>query len=257
MRSLRFRPTIIPGSTRPAEIRNWKKNRPTNRFRTRTSPLLVQNPIDWPVGSRPSPSLRGPKATGLRKGERGVVRGVPLALWRGADPSIWKRRRHWGGCLKVDHARVFTTSRLLSDSCVVASRIEENRKASARSLATRQERLAEIARRRLIHSSYVRELSKVTTSFGRDLRDRRDSFTRSFLTSSSPLDSFYGQPAQEECIRSGYRGSHDEWRRKSTGIGPGNLSRAVRIWVGQRRRAEAADTLVGSRAGFRGSARSG
>ena len=34
-----------------------KKNRPTIRFRTRTSPLLVRNPIDWPVGSRPSAPL--------------------------------------------------------------------------------------------------------------------------------------------------------------------------------------------------------
>ena len=32
-----------------------------------------------------------PRISGLRKGERGVVRGNPLALWRGAVPSILKR----------------------------------------------------------------------------------------------------------------------------------------------------------------------
>ena len=59
-----------------------RKNRPENGIRTTTSPLVVQNPADWPV--RREGSRRASRTSGLclRKGERGVVRGNPLALWR-------------------------------------------------------------------------------------------------------------------------------------------------------------------------------
>ena len=55
-----------------------KKNRPANGIRTTTSPLVVQNPTDWPVSSGNNSSCAS-HASGLclRKGERGVVRGIP------------------------------------------------------------------------------------------------------------------------------------------------------------------------------------
>ena len=36
----------------------------------------------------------------MRKGERGVVRGIPLALWRGAAPIDLKRLSPMGWILK-------------------------------------------------------------------------------------------------------------------------------------------------------------
>ena len=79
-----------------------------------TSPLIVRNLIDWPVGSRPRPiDLPGPGASVLRKGERGVVRGNPLALWRGAGPGYSETAIASGvdaykvGRSKLDHFQDF------------------------------------------------------------------------------------------------------------------------------------------------------
>ena len=80
------RPVVVDrrqASSRSRQI----KNRPENGSQTTTSPLVVQNPIDWPVGRESSSVTTHARICGLRKGERGVVRGNPLALWRGAAPS--------------------------------------------------------------------------------------------------------------------------------------------------------------------------
>jgi hypothetical protein len=74
----------------PVEPHSEIKNRPENKSRSTTSPLVVRNPFDWPVGREVEDGLTR-LLLDLRKGERGVVRGNPLALWRGAAPNVLKR----------------------------------------------------------------------------------------------------------------------------------------------------------------------
>src|SRR6202021_1184829 len=47
------------------------KNRPENRSQTTTSPLVVQNPIDWPVGRENSRVPKHARSLCLEKGRAG------------------------------------------------------------------------------------------------------------------------------------------------------------------------------------------
>jgi hypothetical protein len=72
-------------------MKRKRKNRPENGIRTTTSPLVVQNPTNWPVRRESSKCESRTSSPCLRKGERGVVRGNPLALRRRAIPGSLKR----------------------------------------------------------------------------------------------------------------------------------------------------------------------
>ena len=72
-------------------MKRKRKNRPENGTRTTTSPLVVQAPTDWPVRRYGSKCASHTSSPCLRKGERGVVRGNPLALRRRAIPGSLKR----------------------------------------------------------------------------------------------------------------------------------------------------------------------
>jgi hypothetical protein len=122
-------PVVVDSRRRHREEN--KKNRPENRFQTTTSPLVVQNPVDWPVGRENFGHLLAPETFVLRKGERGVVRGNPLALWRGADPSFLKRLSPVGWLLTKLFATSLSSSRPLLFLSLLQTNMD-NRKSNAR-----------------------------------------------------------------------------------------------------------------------------
>ncbi len=64
------------------------KNRPENRSQTTTSPLVVQNPIDWPVGRENSSVTKHAWSLWLEKGRAGGRARQP------ARPLAWSRSKH-------------------------------------------------------------------------------------------------------------------------------------------------------------------
>jgi hypothetical protein len=66
----------------PWLLRQQKKPA-SNKPQTTTSPFVIQCPQCWPAGSPPREErFTASRTRDVRKGERGVVRIIPLSPWR-------------------------------------------------------------------------------------------------------------------------------------------------------------------------------
>jgi hypothetical protein len=125
------------------------KNRPENRSQTTTSPLVVQNPIDWPVGRENSSVTKHAWSLWFEKGRAGGRARQP------ARPLAWSRSKHLETTIasgvasyKVIAASL-NSSRLLLILFRCLTRDNTNRKSSARMNSHRQKRSVRASRNEL------------------------------------------------------------------------------------------------------------
>jgi hypothetical protein len=125
------------------------KNRPENRSQTTTSPLVVQNPIDWPVGRENSRVPKHARSLCLEKGRAGGRARQP------ARPLAWSRSKHLettiasGVATYKVIAASLNSSRLLLILFRCLTRDNTNRKSSARMNSHRQKRSVRASRNEL------------------------------------------------------------------------------------------------------------